>query len=78
MCSKYFIPVAEVWCKVLVEFIMVHIILAGPSINTEGYQTRWGPRKILHGHIDMEHHKDPRGEKVASQDDRIQGGPKAH
>lgn len=83
MCSKYFIPVAEVWCNVLVEFLMVHIILAGPSINTEGYQMRCGPRKIitaviLHGHMDMEHHKDTCGEKVASQDDRIQGGPKAH
>lgn len=39
MRAKYFIPVAEVWCKIGVGFLMVHIVFAGPSVDAKRYQT---------------------------------------
>lgn len=39
MCSKYFIPVAEMWCKISVGFLMVYIMLAWSSVDAKWYQT---------------------------------------
>lgn len=83
MCAKYFIPVAKVWCKVGVGFLMVDIMLAGSSINAKWYQAWCGPREVIatvifYGYVDMQHHKGPCGQKMASQDHGIQSGPKAN
>ena len=67
MGAKYFVPVAEVWCKVGVGLLMVHIMFAGPSIDAKWYQTRCGPGEIvaaviLYGNVDMQYHEGPCGE----------------
>lgn len=83
MCAKYFVPVAKMGCEVGVGFLMVHIMLARPAVNAKGYQTRCGPGKIiatmiLYGNIDVHYHENPCGEKMASEDHRIQSGPEAY
>lgn len=39
MCAKYLIPVAEVWRKIGVGLLMVHIVFAGSSVYAKRYQT---------------------------------------
>ena len=83
MRTKYPIPVTKVRCKIGVGFLMVHIMFAGPSINAERYKVGCGPREIiatviLNRNVDMHNHEDPCSEHVASEDHRIQSGPKAH
>lgn len=82
VCPKYFIPVAEVWSKISVGFLVVHVVFAGPSIDAKRYQTRRGPGEviatvILYRNVDVHHHEHPCGEEVAPQDHRIQGCPEA-
>lgn len=83
MRSKYFVPVAEMWCKIGVGFLMVHIVFIGSSVDAKRYQTRRRPREvvatvILNRNVDVEYHECPCGEQVASQDHRIQSGPETY
>lgn len=47
MRAKYFVPVAEMWSKVGVGFLMVHVVFAGPSIDAERDQTRCRPGEVI-------------------------------